>query len=118
MPGRASMPLRAKHSLCVTALLVIMVTLLQMAPAFAQEADEVSAARIVREGRQLPKSEVEQLESALNDHPDDVATRTKLLGFLTENCCGGAAHLCAPVAQCAPAPIKRATEHSARRRVP
>ena len=81
MPGRASMPLRAKHSLCVTALLVIMVTLLQMAPAFAQEADEVSAARIVREGRQLPKSEVEQLESALNDHPDDVATRTKLLGF-------------------------------------
>jgi hypothetical protein len=75
------MPLRTKNSLCVTALLVIMVVLLQAAPAFAQEADDVSSARIVREGRQLPKSEVEQLESALNDRPDDVATRTKLLGF-------------------------------------
>src|ERR1700731_3705072 len=45
-------------------------------------------------------------------------TMNALVGFLTENCCGGAAHLCAPVAQCAPAPIKRATDQSARRRVP
>jgi ArsR family transcriptional regulator len=45
-------------------------------------------------------------------------TMNALVGFLTENCCGGAAHLCAPVAQCAPAPIKRAKDQSARRRVP
>ena len=45
-------------------------------------------------------------------------TVNALVGFLTENCCGGAAHLCAPVAQCAPAPIKRAKDHTARRRVP
>src|ERR1700681_3230478 len=45
-------------------------------------------------------------------------TMNEVLGFLTENCCGGAAHLCAPVAQCAPAPIKRAKDQSARRRVP
>jgi len=58
-----------------------MAVLLQAAPAFAQDADEVSSARLVREGRQLPKGEVEQFEAAVKDHPDDVATRTKLLGF-------------------------------------
>jgi hypothetical protein len=43
--------------------------------------DEVSSAQLVREGRQLPKSGVEQLEAVLKDHPDDIAMRTKLLGF-------------------------------------
>jgi hypothetical protein len=77
----ASMPPRTKNRLCVTALLVIMMILLQGPPAFAQDADLASPAKLVRDGRQLLKSDVERLESSLNDHPDDVATRTKLLGF-------------------------------------
>jgi hypothetical protein len=43
--------------------------------------DSLQPARLVREGRKLTKSDVEQLESALKEHPDDPATRTKLLGF-------------------------------------
>ena len=35
------------------------------------------------------------------------ATMNALLGFLTENCCGGAPATCAPVAVCNPAPAKR-----------
>jgi hypothetical protein len=77
----AWMPFRTKYSLYVSALLVIMALVLPAIPALPQEADIVSSARLVREGRHLTKSDVEQLESALKDHPDEVATRTKLLGF-------------------------------------
>src|SRR3981189_3037294 len=34
-------------------------------------------------------------------------TMNELLGFLTENCCGGALEKCAPVAACRPARAKR-----------
>jgi ArsR family transcriptional regulator len=34
-------------------------------------------------------------------------TMNELLGFLTENCCGGAAEKCAPAAACKPARAKR-----------
>jgi ArsR family transcriptional regulator len=34
-------------------------------------------------------------------------TMNALLGFLTENCCGGALEKCAPVAACRPARAKR-----------
>ena len=44
-------------------------------------------------------------------------TMNALLGFLTENCCGGAAELCAPAAMCKPADgkpagAKRAKAHA------
>jgi ArsR family transcriptional regulator len=35
-------------------------------------------------------------------------TMNELVGFLTENCCGGAPEKCAPVAACKPARAKRA----------
>ncbi|MGB8277278.1 MAG: metalloregulator ArsR/SmtB family transcription factor [Methylovirgula sp.] len=35
-------------------------------------------------------------------------TMNALLGFLTENCCGGAPETCAPAAACKPARAKRA----------
>src|SRR6266404_1418136 len=35
------------------------------------------------------------------------ATMNALLAFLTENCCGGAPEICAPVAICQPTPTKR-----------
>ena len=35
------------------------------------------------------------------------ATMNALLAFLTENCCGGAPEICAPVAVCKPTPTKR-----------
>src|SRR5712671_1876693 len=35
-------------------------------------------------------------------------TMNALLGFLTENCCGGAPEKCAPVASCKPVRAKRA----------
>jgi ArsR family transcriptional regulator, arsenate/arsenite/antimonite-responsive transcriptional repressor len=35
-------------------------------------------------------------------------TMNELLGFLTENCCGGAPEKCAPAAACKPARAKRA----------
>jgi ArsR family transcriptional regulator, arsenate/arsenite/antimonite-responsive transcriptional repressor len=36
-------------------------------------------------------------------------TMNALLGFLTENCCGGAPQLCAPAAACKPARLRRAS---------
>jgi hypothetical protein len=35
-------------------------------------------------------------------------TMNELLGFLTENCCGGASERCAPVAGCRPSRARRA----------
>ena len=35
------------------------------------------------------------------------ATMNALLAFLTENCCGGAPEICAPVVVCKPTPTKR-----------
>jgi DNA-binding transcriptional ArsR family regulator len=35
-------------------------------------------------------------------------TMNALLGFLTENCCGGVPEKCKPVSTCKPAPTKRA----------
>jgi hypothetical protein len=76
-----SMRLRIKSRLWITAVLVTMITALQGTAAFAQDPDLASSAKLVRDGRQLPKSDVERLESWLKDHPDDVAARSKLLGF-------------------------------------
>src|ERR1700676_2002662 len=41
-------------------------------------------------------------------------TMDELLGFLTENCCGGAPEKCAPVAVCKPARAKRTTVSAGR----
>jgi hypothetical protein len=70
-----------KHGWLLTSLLLIMIVLLPGAPALAQEDDTATAAKLLREGRRLLKSDVEQLESSLKDHPDTIETRTKLLGF-------------------------------------
>jgi DNA-binding transcriptional ArsR family regulator len=43
-------------------------------------------------------------------------TMNGLVAFLTENCCGGAAHLCTPAAVCAPA-RRPPKAHPPRRRV-
>jgi hypothetical protein len=38
----------------------------------------------------------------------DLAAFQKLTSFMVEDCCGGAAELCAPIAACKPARGKRA----------
>ncbi|MGA7325315.1 MAG: hypothetical protein WBX25_12700 [Rhodomicrobium sp.] len=70
-----------KHGLLLTSLLLIMIVLLPGAPALAQEDNTARAAKLLREGRRLLKSDVEQLESSLKDHPDAIEARTRLLGF-------------------------------------
>jgi len=47
----------------------------------AQQSPPPPYANIAREGYRLAKTEVEALEAALAGNPDDLATRTKLLGF-------------------------------------
>jgi hypothetical protein len=69
------------HGLLLIFLLLIMIVLLPGAPALAQDDDTALAAKLLREGRRLLKSDVEQLESSLKDHPDTIEARTKLLGF-------------------------------------
>jgi DNA-binding transcriptional ArsR family regulator len=39
-------------------------------------------------------------------------TMNELLGYLTENCCGGAADKCVPIARCAPAKAKKRKKES------
>lgn len=47
----------------------------------AQQSQPPTYASIARDGYRLTKVEVEALEAALASNPDDLATRTKLLGF-------------------------------------
>src|SRR5262245_59654065 len=47
----------------------------------AQQSPPPPYASIAREGNRLTKTEVEALEATLTGNPDDLATRTKLLGF-------------------------------------
>jgi|SRR5262245_39621129 len=47
----------------------------------AQQSPPPPYASIAREGYRLTKAQVETLETALAGNPDDLATRTKLLGF-------------------------------------
>lgn len=49
--------------------------------AVAQQSPPPPYASIAREGYRLTKAQVEALEAALTGNPDDLATRTKLLGF-------------------------------------
>ncbi len=72
---------QSKHGLLLTSFLLIMIVLLPGAAAVAQEEETARAAKLLREGRRLLKSDVEQLESSLKDHPDAIEARTKLLGF-------------------------------------
>jgi hypothetical protein len=53
----------------------------QLAPAFAQGPDAVSPAQLAREGYTLTRNDAENIESLLKSRPDDLAARTRLLGF-------------------------------------
>ena len=52
----------------------------QPAPVFAQS-QVLSPAKLARDGYALTKNEAENIESLLRNKPDDLAVRTRLLGF-------------------------------------
>jgi len=53
----------------------------QVAPALAQAPSAVPPFKLARDGYTLTKSDAEAIESALKSAPDDLAARTRLLGF-------------------------------------
>ena len=53
----------------------------QLTPGFAQSPGVTSPAKLARDGYALTRSEAEDIESSLKNKPDDLAARTKLLGF-------------------------------------
>jgi hypothetical protein len=66
-------------SMLAAALSVALAT--QPAPAFAQGPDVVSSVKLARDGYALARNDAEEIESQLRNRPDDLAARTKLLGF-------------------------------------
>ena len=87
--GAAHMPVadfasprrQAANSLLMSVLLVIMLVVLQTASAVAQEKASVSYPQLARQGYALSQAEAEGLETLLKNSPDDLAARTKILGF-------------------------------------
>src|SRR5882724_11243330 len=63
------------------AMLGVALIAVQLTPAFAQNPGLASPASQARDGYALTKSAVEDIESLLKNQPDDLAARTKLLGF-------------------------------------
>jgi len=53
----------------------------QVAPALAQAPGAVPPFKLAREGYTLTKSDAEAIEASLKSAPDDLAARTRLLGF-------------------------------------
>ena len=53
----------------------------QLTPALAQSPDLASSTKLARDGYALTKNAAEDIESLLRDKPDDLAARTRLLGF-------------------------------------
>jgi hypothetical protein len=70
-----------RRSLLMSVWLVIMLIVLQTASAVAQEKASVSYPQLARQGYALSQAEAEGLESLLKNSPDDLAARTKILGF-------------------------------------
>ncbi len=64
-----------------TAVLSVAFLTLQLTPAFAQSPGAASPAKLARDGYALTKNDAEEIESRLKTRPDDLAARTKLLGF-------------------------------------
>jgi hypothetical protein len=77
----ASLRRQTANSLLMTVLLGIMLVMLQTASALAQEKAGASYPKLAREGYALSQVEAEGLESLLKTSPDDLASRTKILGF-------------------------------------
>ena len=53
----------------------------QLTPACAQSPGVTAPAKLAREGYALTRNDAEDIESLLKNKPDDLAARTKLLGF-------------------------------------
>jgi hypothetical protein len=70
-----------RRSLLMSLMLVITLIVLQTASAMAQEKGSVSFPQLARQGYALSQAEAEGLESLLKNIPDDLAARTKILGF-------------------------------------
>jgi len=85
-----SAPVRAINVRLMNVLCVMTLVVLQMTAAFAQERNDASYPRLARDGYMLSQREAEDFESLLKNSPDDLAARTKLLGFYFR---GGAVRL-------------------------
>ena len=72
-------PGRPMTSMLAAAVLSVGFVTAQLVPAFAQAG--ASPARQARDGYALTKNDVEDIESLLKNRPDDLAARTRLLGF-------------------------------------
>lgn len=70
-----------RRSLFMSILFVIALIVLQTASAVAQDKASVSYPQLARQGYALSQAEAEGLESLLKNSPDDLAARTKILGF-------------------------------------
>jgi hypothetical protein len=81
---------QAANSLLMSVLLFIILIVLQTASALAQEKGNASYPQLARQGYALSLAEAEGLESLLKNSPDDLAARTKILGFYFR---GGAVRL-------------------------
>ena len=68
-------------SMLAAAVLSAAFVTVQLTPAFAQSPGVTSPAKLARDGYALTRSEAEDIESSLRNKPDDLAARTKLLGF-------------------------------------
>jgi len=63
------------------ALAALTIVALHPIAAVAQQSDAAAYSRLARDAAALSRSDAEGLEAALNDRPDDLAARAKLLGF-------------------------------------
>ena len=62
------------------ALAALTIVALHPIAAVAQQSDAAAYSRLARDAAALSRTDAEGLEAALNDRPDDLAARAKLLG--------------------------------------
>ena len=79
--GGDSPPGRPMSSMLTAAVLGATLVTVQLTPAFAQSPGVKSPAELAREGYALTRNDAEAIESLLENTPDDLAARTRLLGF-------------------------------------
>ena len=68
-------------SMLAAAVLSAAFVTVQLTPAFAQSPGVTSPAKLARDGYTLTRNEAEDIEFSLKTKPDDLAARTRLLGF-------------------------------------
>jgi hypothetical protein len=68
-------------SMLAAAVLSAALATVQLTPAFAQRPAVTSPAELARDGYALTRNDAEAIEASLKDKPDDLAARTRLLGF-------------------------------------